>query len=201
MNFVPVFQVELTSPQVQWSRELALNRPQRVCPVGSATALNGFAPAHLCWLATSRQEAARLPDAREFSGRAWTDIRDEFLRLSLPARRDLRVERMSARHTEDEGHPVNVQLPDVFVPQQFVPKGQPVTATLALSSLVTRPQPKILLGDPGSGKSTVLSALALAAAGEYVVEDTAIPRAVALFLALRPVFARAPATPHASSMP
>ena len=133
------------------------------------------------------EEASKLATANGFSGRPWKAVRAEFLRLSLPPRRDLRIERVSARHTEDDGHSINVQLSDVFVPQKFIPQGQTIAQAKPLKALLYSGKPKVLLGDPGSGKSTVFSALALAFSGEQIegLAGTEVPNRVPLFLPLR----------------
>jgi formylglycine-generating enzyme required for sulfatase activity len=185
-HYLPVFPKDITEPG-DWDWQAFGNTPHQlpVRPAGAAQVLQWLRDCPPLLARYLPQQAKRHPDSNGFSGLAWTTIRDDFLRLSLPARSDLGVERMSAKHTEDEGRPVTVQLPDVFVAQQFVPQGQPLSAALPLAALLSRPGPVVLLGDPGSGKSTVLSALALAAAGRHAIEDTQVPPAVPLFLPLR----------------
>lgn len=128
--------------------------------------------------------AARLPGQHGFAGCSFKVAEMAFLNRELPRHRDLRLLGLPPRYTQQRDESGPIPLRKIFVPQRFRRQGA-VDDTRTLVDLVKDDHPRVLLGDPGSGKTTILHFLALLYAGEAEMDGVTVERRVPLFLPLR----------------
>lgn len=104
-------------------------------------------------------------------------------RLAL-AHRKLRTLGLPPETLRERDASREIRLRDVFVPLQLVPSGE--DARRPLQEFLHRRQSVVVLGDPGTGKTTLLTFLALLHAGEAKLpEFQPTPEAVPILVFLR----------------
>ena len=185
VDLVLVFAVSLSEEQVRSLRQGGTDTAREVRLLESAECLEWLRDCPPLLARYLPQAAAQLPQATGFSGRALKALCAEYRALDLPRHRDLRLIGVSTRLAQQRYDAGTIPLNEVFVPQKFIPVGQTADQAKDLENLLLSPGPKVLLGDPGCGKTTVLHYLALRRGSEAGGEEGAELPPVPFFLSLR----------------
>jgi formylglycine-generating enzyme required for sulfatase activity len=137
------------------------------------------------------QAAAGRADAAGFDGGDFAAWRAGVEPKLLRSHRDLQLfgfppSPRRAAQAPDYLDPDTFRLEDVFVPQALRPRGAKESSDETLESLLGQEAPQVvLIGDPGSGKTSILRYLALVYGEGRKFGARAVKRRLPLFLSLR----------------
>lgn len=115
------------------------------------------------------QHEAR-PHLSGYDGHDFREFAADYRRKVAIAYRRLRTIGLPPETLREEHAQTEIPLRDIFVPQTFRPEGN-LEQRLSLAELLRAKQCCVFLGDPGMGKTTVLSFLALLFSGEAELTD------------------------------
>ncbi|MGA2864230.1 MAG: NACHT domain-containing protein [Verrucomicrobiota bacterium] len=150
-------------------------------------------------------DAARHhPEAQGYDGADLRGWADQYCARVALNHRSLRLLGLPPRIVERQEDSGDIALRQVFVPQSFIPQSGEEKSPRTLAQLVQepdsdafsadpspvgpnalqQPRPRVLLGDPGCGKSTVLQFLALLYSGQAQLAKGRVRNRVPLFISL-----------------
>ncbi len=189
-DLVLVLSIELDAQARQCLKETIQPAAGALHPVGAAEWLGWLRACPPLLARYLPEEAARRADSQGLAPTPFAGWLGQFAPRLVNSLRDLQLfgfppARRPPGLASGECSPRSFKLDQVFVPQNLHRLGGPARETQTLGSLRTQPGPFVLLGDPGSGKTSILRYLAGTWAGQHQPSADCPVRRVPLFLPLR----------------